>query len=189
MISLGRLGPSCRSPLTAVVALGTDPAELIAKKIRKAQTDALGPVTIDREVGATAGERRMRPGASGTFFSPAAIYQNRPGVTNLVNMYAALSDEHGTAEAVVAAHATTSLESFKASLGDLVVQKLQPIQVRDQAKARQGPRRTAMTVDWIAVSLFFLSLSLFFSFFLSLFLSFFSFFSFSHPGPYGRAGG
>jgi hypothetical protein len=44
-------------------------------------------------------------------------------------MYAALSPELSTAEEVAAAHATTTLESFKEELAELVVQRLNPIQV------------------------------------------------------------
>lgn len=44
-------------------------------------------------------------------------------------MYAALSPELNTAEEVAAAHAATKLESFKEELAELVVRRLNPIQV------------------------------------------------------------
>lgn len=78
-----------------------DDADKIAKKFKKAKTDPDGiPETMD--------------GLDG-----------RPEARNLVNIYAALSDQ--SAEAVVADYAGAGWGKFKPALADLAVDKLAPI--------------------------------------------------------------
>jgi tryptophanyl-tRNA synthetase len=79
----------------------TDDADTIAKKIRKAKTDA-EPLPGSLE------------GLNG-----------RPEARNLVNIYAALAGI--TAEAVIHAHAGAQFGTFKPTLADLAVAKLSPI--------------------------------------------------------------
>ena len=82
----------------------TDDADAIAAKIRKARTDAAPlPETLAELAG-------------------------RAEAKNLVNIYAALSDE--TAEAVVARFAGKPFSEFKPALADLAVAELAPITAR-----------------------------------------------------------
>lgn len=79
----------------------TDDADTIAKKIRKAKTDpAPLPGTLDG-------------------------LEGRPEARNLVNIYAALADL--TPEQVIAEHGGQPFASFKPSLADLAVARLEPI--------------------------------------------------------------
>ena len=79
----------------------TDSADAIAQKIRKARTD---PLPLPGDVKGLAG---------------------RPEAENLVNIYAALSDE--TPERVIADHGGAQFSKFKEALADLAVTKLTPI--------------------------------------------------------------
>ncbi|WP_281972530.1 tryptophan--tRNA ligase [Ruegeria faecimaris] len=79
----------------------TDDAETIAKKIRKAKTD---PDALPSEVDGL---------------------DNRPEARNLVNIYAALSDQ--TADQVLADVGGKQFGEFKPMLADLAVAKLSPI--------------------------------------------------------------
>ncbi|HQU66963.1 MAG TPA: tryptophan--tRNA ligase [Albidovulum sp.] len=79
----------------------TDDADTIAQKFRKARTDA-----------------EPLPGT-------LAGLKDRPEARNLVNIYAALSDQ--TAEKVVAEFAGQGFGTFKPALADLAVAKLSPI--------------------------------------------------------------
>ncbi|MGI9368433.1 MAG: tryptophan--tRNA ligase [Ruegeria sp.] len=79
----------------------TDDADTIAKKIRKAKTD---PDSLPSEVEGL---------------------ENRPEARNLVNIYAALSDQ--TAEQVLAEVGGKQFGEFKPMLADLAVAKLAPI--------------------------------------------------------------
>lgn len=79
----------------------TDDADTIAKKIRKAKTDAEPlPDTLDG-------------------------LRDRPDARNLVNIYAALADM--TPEAVMTQYAGAQFGTFKPALADLAVAKLSPI--------------------------------------------------------------
>ena len=79
----------------------TDPAELIAKKLKKAKTDpAPLPDNLDDLTG-------------------------RPEARNLVDIYAALSDT--SSEAVIAEYAGAQWGRFKPALADLAVDTLSPI--------------------------------------------------------------
>ncbi|MGL4310087.1 MAG: tryptophan--tRNA ligase, partial [Paracoccaceae bacterium] len=79
----------------------TDDADTIAKKFKKARTDAEPmPETLD-------------------------ALAARPEARNLVDIYAALSDR--TPESVVAEYAGTGWGTFKPALADLAVDKLAPI--------------------------------------------------------------
>jgi len=79
----------------------TDDADLIAKKIRKAKTDAgVVPAT----------EKEM---------------EDRPEVKNLVGIYSALSDK--TDQDVLDQFAGQGFGAFKPALADLAVEKLRPI--------------------------------------------------------------
>ncbi len=88
----------------------TDDADAIARKIRKAKTD---PAPLPDSVEGLA---------------------DRPEARNLVNIYAALADT--TAEAVIADHAGQQFGTFKPSLADLAVAKLDPIS-REMARLMQ----------------------------------------------------
>ncbi len=79
----------------------TDDADTIAKKIRKAKTDA-----------------EPLPGSLDGL-------RDRPDARNLVNIYAALADM--TPEAVMTQYAGTQFGTFKPALADLAVAKLSPI--------------------------------------------------------------
>jgi tryptophanyl-tRNA synthetase len=79
----------------------TDDADAIAQKIRKARTD---PEPLPETVEGLEG---------------------RPEARNLVNIYAALADL--TVEQVIAEHAGQQFGSFKPSLADLAVAKLEPV--------------------------------------------------------------
>ena len=79
----------------------TDDADTIANKIRKARTD---PEPLPYE--------------------PTGL-ENRPEAQNLVNIFAALSDE--TVAAVITRFAGQQFSSFKSELADLAVAKLTPI--------------------------------------------------------------
>jgi len=79
----------------------TDDADTIAQKIRKAKTDPHPLPTNDNE------------------------FKGRPEAENLLNIYAALADE--PLAAVRAKFAGQQFSTFKATLGDLAVAKLEPI--------------------------------------------------------------
>jgi tryptophanyl-tRNA synthetase len=79
----------------------SDDADVIAQKIRKARTDP-HPMPAAKEEMAT-----------------------RPEAENLINIYAALSDQ--TPEAVLAEYAGAQFSTFKNALADLAVAKLMPI--------------------------------------------------------------
>ncbi|MEM6371667.1 MAG: tryptophan--tRNA ligase [Pseudomonadota bacterium] len=79
----------------------TDDADTIAKKIRKAKTD---PDALPSE---------------------AKGLEDRPEARNLVNIYAALSDQ--TVEQVLAQFGGAQFGTFKPALADLAVSKLAPI--------------------------------------------------------------
>ncbi len=82
----------------------TDSAELIAKKLKKAKTDPEPlPDNLDDLKG-------------------------RPEARNLVDIYAALSDQ--TSEAVISEYAGAQWGRFKPALADLAVDKLSPISTR-----------------------------------------------------------
>ncbi|MFN7453012.1 MAG: tryptophan--tRNA ligase [Alphaproteobacteria bacterium] len=80
----------------------TDDADAIALKFRKAKSDMVEGIHYDEE--------------------------KRPEVSNLIQIYAALSDQ--TVEAVVGSYASSNLSNFKTSLTDLAVAKLSPITER-----------------------------------------------------------
>jgi tryptophanyl-tRNA synthetase len=80
----------------------TDDADAIANKIKKAQTDSDPALTFDEE--------------------------NRPSVSNLLRLYAALADS--TPEAVAAQFSALKTGQFKAQLAELAVAKLSPITAR-----------------------------------------------------------
>lgn len=80
----------------------TDDADAIANKFKKAQTDSDASLTFDKE--------------------------NRPSVSNLITIYAALDDS--TPEKVVEQFSTLKTGQFKAQLADLAVAKLLPITTR-----------------------------------------------------------
>ena len=79
----------------------TDDADTIAKKIRKAKTD---PDALPSE---------------------AKGLENRPEARNLVNIYAALSDQ--SVDEVLAEHGGAQFGAFKPALADLAVAHLSPI--------------------------------------------------------------
>ncbi|MDG2340315.1 MAG: tryptophan--tRNA ligase [Paracoccaceae bacterium] len=81
----------------------TDNADLIAKKMKKAKTD---PEPLPETLEGLAG---------------------RPEARNLVDIYAALSDQ--TAEAVIGEYAGAGWGKFKPALADLAVEKLSPISI------------------------------------------------------------
>ncbi|MFO0110348.1 MAG: tryptophan--tRNA ligase [Alphaproteobacteria bacterium] len=80
----------------------TDDADVIALKFRKAKSDMVEGIHYDEE--------------------------KRPEVSNLIQIYAALSDQ--TVEAVVGSYASSNLSNFKTALTDLAVAKLSPITAR-----------------------------------------------------------
>lgn len=80
----------------------TDDADAIALKFRKAKSDMVEGIHYDEE--------------------------KRPEVSNLIHIYAALSDQ--TVEAVVGSYASSNLSNFKTALTDLAVAKLSPITER-----------------------------------------------------------
>jgi tryptophanyl-tRNA synthetase len=80
----------------------TDDADAIALKFRKAKSDMVEGIHYDEE--------------------------KRPEVSNLIQIYAALSDQ--TVEAVVGSYASSNLSNFKTALTDLAVAKLSPITER-----------------------------------------------------------
>jgi tryptophanyl-tRNA synthetase len=79
----------------------SDDADVIAQKVRKARTDP-HPMPATKEEMA-----------------------NRPEAENLINIYAALSDQ--APEAVLAEYAGAQFSTFKNALADLAVAKLMPI--------------------------------------------------------------
>jgi len=90
----------------------TDDADTIARKIRKAKTDALPlPDTLDG-------------------------LRDRPEARNLVNIYAALAGQ--TPAQVIAAHQGAQFGSFKPALADLAVAKLAPI-TSEMTRLMQDP--------------------------------------------------
>lgn len=80
----------------------SDPPDVIRKKIMRAVTDCDGRVSYE--------------------------LQERPGVSNLVAIYAAMSGK--SHEAVCKQFEGKQTAEFKASLGELVVEELAPIQKR-----------------------------------------------------------
>lgn len=80
----------------------TDDADAIATKFKKAKSDMVEGISYDEE--------------------------NRPEVSNLVQIYGALAD--GTIEKVVQQFASSNFSSFKSALADLAVEKLAPISQR-----------------------------------------------------------
>jgi tryptophanyl-tRNA synthetase len=94
----------------------TDDADTIANKIKKAQTDSDPLVTFDEE--------------------------KRPSVTNLLTIYAALSDS--TPQKVAEQFSSLKTGQFKGQLAELAVEKLSPI----TAKMRELTKDT-MTLDGI----------------------------------------
>ncbi|HVV27673.1 MAG TPA: tryptophan--tRNA ligase [Rhizomicrobium sp.] len=79
----------------------TDDADAIANKIRRAKTDPL-PLPAGKDE-----------------------FKDRPEAENLLNIYAALSDQ--TLEGTIAQFAGQQFSSFKAALADLTVARLEPI--------------------------------------------------------------
>jgi tryptophanyl-tRNA synthetase len=77
----------------------TDDADMIANKIRKAKSDMVEGITYDPE--------------------------NRPGVANLLNIFAALSDV--SRKEIEARYASSNFAQFKKDLTDLAVDKLAPL--------------------------------------------------------------
>jgi len=77
----------------------TDSSDEIRKKIQKARTDAIEGLSFDRE--------------------------SRPEVSNLINIYAAVSEV--SVEEVVNKYSASSCSSFKKDLSDLVISVLEPI--------------------------------------------------------------
>ncbi|WP_212525028.1 tryptophan--tRNA ligase [Actibacterium sp. MT2.3-13A] len=108
----------------------TDDADAISKKIRKAKTD---PDPLPDSIEGLEG---------------------RPEARNLVNIYAALADL--TPEQVIAEHAGQQFGTFKPSLADLAVAKLEPIStemsrlMQDPAEIDMILRRGAMRAREIA---------------------------------------
>ncbi len=80
----------------------TDDADAIAQKIRRAKTDPLALPASKQEL------------------------EGRPEAENLINIYAALSDD--LQESVIAQFAGQQFSAFKNALADLAVDKLSPIQ-------------------------------------------------------------
>ena len=74
----------------------TDPADVIARKIKRAKTDSEPGINFDAE--------------------------NRPEAANLLNIYAALSDE--TVEAICARFSDRGFAAFKVELADLAATKM-----------------------------------------------------------------
>ena len=90
----------------------TDDADTIAKKFRKAKTDAEPlPETLDG-------------------------LKDRPDARNLINVYAALADM--TPQAVIADFAGAQFGTFKPALADLAVAKLAPI-TSEMSRLMQDP--------------------------------------------------
>jgi tryptophanyl-tRNA synthetase len=90
----------------------TDDADTIAKKIRKARTDAEPlPDTLEG-------------------------LRNRPDARNLVNIYAALADM--TPEGIITQYAGAQFGTFKPALADLAVAKLSPI-TSEMTRLMQDP--------------------------------------------------
>lgn len=56
--------------------------------------------------------------------------QNKPGITNLLTIYAALSTTLTTPQAVAEARGSLTTEQFKEELATLVMEHLKGIQVR-----------------------------------------------------------
>ncbi len=79
-----------------------DDADTIAKKIRKATTDSTEGITFDAE--------------------------KRPELSNLLTIFAAMSDK--TPQKIAETYATAQTSAFKAALADLAVEKLSPITAR-----------------------------------------------------------
>ncbi|MEI7668769.1 MAG: tryptophan--tRNA ligase [Pseudomonadota bacterium] len=80
----------------------TDDAETIELKIRKAKSDAIVGISYDTE--------------------------NRPEVTNLINIYSALSDI--SKEKIIAGFADKNFSDFKKSLAEVAISKLSPITLK-----------------------------------------------------------
>jgi len=106
----------------------TDDADAIAMKFKKAKSDMVEGISYDEE--------------------------NRPEVSNLVQIYGALADE--TIEKVVQQFASSNFSSFKSALADLAVEKLAPISQRmrdllaDKAELDRLLREGAEQADAIA---------------------------------------
>ena len=82
------------------VILFTDPVNKIRKKIMRAVTDSHSGVSYDPD--------------------------NRPGVSNLVNLFAAMS--HQTRQAICDQYASSGYGDFKRDLADAVIAVMEPIQ-------------------------------------------------------------
>ncbi|AIL65308.1 Tryptophan--tRNA ligase [Rickettsiales bacterium Ac37b] len=80
----------------------TDNADLIAKKLQKAKSDAFPTITYDKE--------------------------NRPEATNLINIYSILSSS--SIEKVIDQFSNKGFAIFKKQLTDLVIEKMKPITTR-----------------------------------------------------------
>lgn len=80
----------------------TDEPELITQKLRKAKTDAIEGISFDKE--------------------------NRPEVSNLLNIYSAFSGKK--VEEVASEYANAPTSKFKTELGDLIISELAPIQAK-----------------------------------------------------------
>ncbi len=102
---------SCVVHITLTLTHADTPDE-VRHKIRRAVTDSHADIV----------------------FNPA----ERPGVSNLIAMFAALSPELSTVEAVEAAYRGHNKETFKSDLAEVVVQHLAPIQ---EQMARLGADR------------------------------------------------
>lgn len=81
-----------------------DEPNVIRKKIRSAVTDSSGKIEYDVE--------------------------NKPGISNLLTIYAAVSQK--TIPALVEQYAEAGYGEFKADLGDAIVAVLEPIQIRQK---------------------------------------------------------
>lgn len=97
-----KMSKSAESDMTRINL--TDDADMIAQKIRKAKTDAGNVPANDEEA------------------------EGRPEATNLIGIYAALSDK--TKEAVMNEFGGQQFSGFKQALSDLAVEKLSPITSR-----------------------------------------------------------
>ena len=100
---LQKMSKSDNQPLSTINL--SDSPDLIVKKIQKAVTDCEGRITYDP--------------------------QSRPGVANLVSMYAALAGM--SHEDVCKSFETKQTVDLKKSLGELTVESLAPIRVKMEA--------------------------------------------------------
>lgn len=95
-----KMSKSAPSPASRIDL--TDTPDEIRQKIRRAVTDSISEI----------------------LYNPT----ERPGVANLLSMYAALSPELTTVDAVVAAYKGSNKETFKTELAEVVIAHLAPIQ-------------------------------------------------------------